>query len=249
MNDTPLFVVEPDESKQEAGALAPITSNALIERALAHPNADQMVTVIEKLIAMKNAEEDRTAEKKFYADFAEMQKDLPVVTKTKLNKATGSYYADLETLQAAWDPILITKHGFAYSWREEMILDGAIKRTWFDLCKHGFRKSTSFDAPRIEPNKAQNSIMVSGVQSTYGYRYTYRAGVGGRVEGEDSDGQIEIDAELAATLEKIKTAPDLDTLMNLHTIARERYADEPNKRTLVSGAYAEKKNAIAKGQK
>lgn len=236
-------VVDEQAKPEESREL--ITGNAMIQQVLARPDAAQMVEVIEKLIAMKNADEDRQAKRAFDEQFAKMQKVLPVVKKNKLNKGTSSYYAELEELQRAWDPVLFD-HGFTYSWREELVQDGQIKRTWFDLSQYGHTKSNFFDAPKIEPNKAQNLIMVSGVQSSYGYRYSYRAGVGGRVEGEDPDGQITIDEELAAALDKMRKAETLDALMDVYKIAYNRYEKETNMLKLVVGEYNLAKQAIAR---
>lgn len=244
--DSPLFhgVEGAGDPGKEVMAREP-SINEMLASVANQPNAVDRVAVMERLIALKEHVEDREAKIRFDDAFRELQRRLPVVKKTKLNKATGSYYAELEDMQAEWDPILFDL-GFSYSWREELVNEGLIKRTWFDLSNFGHTKSNFFDAPKIEPNRAQNAIMVSGVQSTYGYRYSYRAGVGGRVEGEDTDGNIEIDEELRSALEKINKAPDLQNLMDVYQIAYKRYEGNPNQLRLVVGEYNLAKQAIAR---
>jgi hypothetical protein len=227
-------------------AKTPSTMDIIAQVSAMPSDAGDRVALMEKLIAMKYADEDRQAKKQFEEAFGRMQKELPVVKKNKLNPATNSYYADLEELQKAWDPILF-KFGFTYSWREELVNEGQAKRTWFDLFQFGHTKSNFFDAPKIEPNRSQNLIQVSGVQSSYGYRYSYRAGVGGRVEGEDPDGTtIEIDAELQAALDKMRKADSLEALMDVYKIAYNRYEKETNMLKLVVGEYNLAKQAIAR---
>lgn len=227
-------------------AKTPSTMDIIAQVSAMPSDAGDRVALMEKLIAMKYADEDRQAKRQFEEAFGRMQKELPIVKKDTYNDGTKSYYAELETLQAAWDPVLF-KHGFTYAWREELVNDGQIKRTWFDLMQFGHTKSNFFDAPKIEPNRAQNLIQVSGVQSSYGYRYSYRAGVGGRIEGEDPDGTFEIDTELRSVLDKIEKADTVDKLLEFNKIALERYADNENARTFILGTYAKARKRLTGG--
>jgi hypothetical protein len=224
-------------------AKTPSTMDIIAQVSAMPSDAGDRVALMEKLIAMKYADEDRQAKKQFEEAFGRMQKELPVVKKNKLNPATNSYYAELEELQKAWDPILF-KFGFTYSWREELVNEGQAKRTWFDLFKFGHTKSNFFDAPKIEPNRSQNLIQVSGVQSSYGYRYSYRAGVGGRVEGEDPDGTLELDDELKKTLAEIDGATDTDALIAANKKAMAKYSNAPNAITFILGTYAQARKRL-----
>ena len=235
----------PIEDSREV-AKTPSTMDIIAQVSAMPSDAGDRVALMEKLIAMKYVDEDREAKKRFEEAFGRMQKALPVVKKSKYNDGTKSHYAELETLQKAWDPIIF-EYGFTYSWREELVQDGQIKRTWFDLMQFGHTKSNFFDAPKIEPNRAQNLIQVSGVQSSYGYRYSYRAGVGGRVEGEDPDGTLEIDPELRAVLDKLEKADTVDKLLEVNKIALERYAENANARTFILGTYAQARKRLTGG--
>jgi hypothetical protein len=227
-------------------ARVPSTMDIIAQVSAMPSDAGDRVALMEKLIAMKYADEDREAKKRFEEAFGRMQKALPIVKKSKYNDGTKSYYAELEEMQRTWDPIIF-EYGFTYSWREELVQDGQIKRTWFDLMQFGHTKSNFFDAPKIEPNRAQNLIQVSGVQSSYGYRYSYRAGIGGRVEGEDPDGTLEIDPELRATLDKLEGAETIDKLLEFNKIALAKYENNANAKTFILGTYAQARKRLTGG--
>ena len=162
----------------------------LLEKVLDSGN----IEVLERFLALRASEAERQARINFEEHFTKMQAKLPPVVKAKSNGATSSKYAPIEDLQAAWDPI-IKEFGFAYYWNEEALENGG-KRTIFNLAGHGHIKTNFIDIPLMEGNKIQNSAMTSGMMSTYGRRYSMIAGIGGRVEGEDSDGQIPDDPDL-----------------------------------------------------
>jgi hypothetical protein len=166
----------------------------LLETVLASGN----IEVLERYIALRKSEEERQARIVFEEHFAKMQSALPVVTKRKENGGSKSKYAPLEDIQALWDKV-IREHGFSYSWREEIVPDFDGKRILLDIMGYGYTKTNYFDSPRIDGNSAQNKIQVAGAMSTYGRRYTFVSGMGGRVEGEDSDANIPEDIELLAS--------------------------------------------------
>jgi hypothetical protein len=68
--------------------------------------------VLKELVDLKNAEQDRIAKLRFSKDFVAMKPDLPVVLKSHENPFTKSFYAKLENINAAVDPVL-GRHGFA----------------------------------------------------------------------------------------------------------------------------------------
>jgi hypothetical protein len=185
-----LFTV-PEESREVANVSK---EDRLLETVLASGN----IEVLERYIALRKSEEERQARIVFEEHFAKMQAALPVVTKRKENGGSKSKYAPIEDIQAQWDPI-IRDHGFSYSWREEVVPEFDGKRILLDIMGYGHTKTNYFDSPRIDGNSAQNKIQVAGAMSTYGRRYTFVSGMGGRVEGEDSDANIPEDIELLAS--------------------------------------------------
>lgn len=253
MEDT-LFEVEP-EAKDVATREPSITSNALIERALAHPDAAAMVTVIEKLIGMKNAEEDRQAKLAFETAFAKMRAELPAIPKSKEVKRTNGQhmynYAPLEDIQKLCDPVL-RAHGFAYAWREEAIPDG--KRVWFDLFGHGHTRSNFFDAPLLGAKMSStggeiaNAVQTARMTSSYAKRNSMVDGLGLVIEDEDDDAStLDIDAELKATLAEIEAAITVDDLLAANKRAMAKYANNPNAITFILGTYAQARKRLTGG--
>lgn len=233
----------------------PITSNALIERALAHPDAAAMVTVIEKLIAMKNAEEDRQAKIAFEDAFSAMKAELPTIPKSKEVKRAGGQhmynYAPLEDIQKLCDPIL-KKHGFAYAWREEAIPEG--KRVWFDLFGHGHTRSNFFDAPLLGAKMSNsggeivNAVQAARMTSSYAKRNSMVDGLGLVIEDEDNDAStLDIDEALKATLTEIESAGTVDDLLAANKRAMGKYANNANAITFILGTYAQARKRLTGG--
>ena len=246
-----LFQVEAKDTREVA-----ISSNALIERALAHPDAAAMVTVIEKLIAMKNAEEDRQSKIAFEDAFARMKAELPTIQKSKeVKRSSGQHmynYAPLEDIQKVCDPVL-RKHGFAYAWREEAIADG--KRVWFDLFGHGHTRSNFFDAPLLAAKMSNsggeivNAVQAARMTSSYAKRNSMVDGLGLVIEDEDSDGRVEIDEAVEALFAKIENATTDEALMNIYKVASEQYKDKENTKMLIYGKCQDRRRQLREGTK
>jgi hypothetical protein len=149
---------------------------------------------LEKLIELKNREQDREAAREYDKKFANMQKAMPVIRKGKQvkdDKGQLMYaYAPLEDIQRECDPV-IAKYGFSYRWREATIDTG--KRITMRISGHGHFEETTFDVPTISQNKWSNAVQAMGSMTTYGHRYTFVAGFGITVEGEDDDASYTFD--------------------------------------------------------
>ena len=156
-----------------------------------HGNAD--IDKLERLIELKNRQEEREAKREFDEHFAKMQAKLPIITKSKPvcddNGDVVYKYAPIDAIQKQCDPI-ISEHGFSYRWREEMIETG--KRIILRISGYGHDEDTTFDVPPVQSNKWSNAVQAMGSMSTYGHRYTFVAGFGLTVEGEDDDGREDI---------------------------------------------------------
>lgn len=149
---------------------------------------------LEKLINLKNQEEERRAEKEFEFHFAEMQKDyIPAYKKKSVHTLSGNLaykYCPLPQILAIYAPIL-SKHGFSYRWEETETADKKEKATICFLSGHGFTRSASIVLPYDEGNKLVNSIQARGVTSEYGRRYTFMNVTGCIVADEtDTDGRL-----------------------------------------------------------
>lgn len=198
MSDTPIGNIEiidekPTENLPVNETLPPALSgtDALVAKAVDSGN----IEMLEKLLDLQDRVQDRMAKEEFNRHFSQMQGDFVAVKKSAENKHLHSKYAKIEDMQAAYTPV-ISRHGFSYSWREEA-LEGGAKRTILEITGYNHTRETSFDVPKLEAIKSnsgggavQNAIQVAGAMSTYGRRYTFIAGFGVIMEGEDSDGSV-----------------------------------------------------------
>lgn len=263
MSDAMLFTeaadaeVMPAESEPGVPMVQPdtaLTSNSFIEMVLSSPNlAGDRVHLLKELIAMKNAEADRSARIEFEKNFALMRRELPNIKKSKEVKLTNGKhmynYAPLDEIQKQCDPIL-QRHGFSYSWREEAIEGG--KRVWFDLFGYGHTKSNFFDAPLLASKSNSNGEYVNSVQaarmtSSYAKRNSMVDGLGLIVEDEDNDARIELDAEAMSDIDKIRNAKTTAELMDNYQVLYKKYESDRGKMTLIVGEYNLAKQAFIKG--
>ena len=184
MND--LIVDDDKQDNVMPENLPMVTTEQIMMRAVEGGNVD----ALERIIALKNAEEERNSRIEFERRFAEMQKAFTPIKKMK--QGHGYKYAPLDALQRAYGPI-IAQYGFSYRWDEEAKEGG--KESILYITGYGHTRSNRFMVPQLEGNKAQNAVQVAGAMSTYGQRYTFVAGFGIPIEGEDIDGYIEPPAE------------------------------------------------------
>jgi len=167
-----------------------MTSQELVTYAVMNDKLD----MLDRVIALKNAEEDRAAKLEFDRHFAEMQKDYEPVRRS--TKGQFGVFADLNAILAVYGPIL-AKHGFSTSWEEEDIPDKPEwKRIWNLISGHGYTKRVKFDcppAPKLGMNdkgeqKGANIIQLQGIQTSYGKRYSFNSNAGVILTDEDRDG-------------------------------------------------------------
>jgi hypothetical protein len=236
-------------------AARPLSTMDIIAQVSAMPpDSGDRVALMERLIKMKYDDEDRTAEKEFQSRFAEMQKELPAIKPDKeVKRRNGGKmydYASLPYLKGIIDPIA-QKHGFSYFWSQADSPDGKM-RTIFHLCNCGHERQNFFQSEMLSPISSREGEAVTNVvqaargTESYQKRATFIDGFGLTILGEDTDGKIEVDAELQSTLEKIKTATDLQKLMDVYQIAYKRYEANINQLKLVVGEYNLAKQAIAR---
>jgi hypothetical protein len=245
----------PEESR-EVATRTPSTMDIIAQVSAMPPDSGDRVALMERLIAMKYADEDRQSRLAFESAFAKMRGELPSIKKTKEVKTTSGRhmydYAPLEEIQKVCDPIL-QAHGFSYSWREEAIEGG--KRVWFDLFAFGHTKSNCFDAPLLgaktsrEGSEITNAVQGARMTSSYAKRNSMVDGLGLIIEDEDTDGgdSLQLDPELRATLEKLEGAETVDKLLDYNKIALEKYASNANARTFILGTYAQARKRLTGG--
>jgi len=208
---------------------------------------------LQKLIELRNEELARQAKEEFDRHFAEMQAELPAIKKGAEAKDRNGkvmyVYAPLETLQAEAGPV-IAKHGFSYSWREEVI-DGG-KRIILTITGYGHSRETSFDVPKIEGNAIQNPVQAAGAMSSYGKRYTFIAGFGLTVEGEDDDAgslTFEDGVKYGAYVKTINACSDMEELKARFIELYKELAGDITGQKALTVAKDQKKKELACGSK
>ncbi len=139
---------------------------------------------LEKLIDLKNREDEKIGKKEFDNHFAQIQAKFPPVKRSK--EGYGYNYTPLEVMQKSHNPI-IAEFGFSYKWKEVSLPEGG-KKVILIINGYGYTdEETSFDIPKLEATKQQNAVQVLGSMSTYGKRYTFVSGFGITIEDEDDD--------------------------------------------------------------
>jgi len=227
-----------------------------IRSLLAMPDAEGKMAVLEKMITLYREEQDRQAKADFDKHFAELRKALQPVQKAKENTFLKSKYATLDALQTACDETIFS-HGFSYSWREEALDSGSGKRIWLDISGYGHTKSNYFDAPHLETIKNRegkdvtNPIQAAGIASSYGQRYTFKAGFGIVTIDEDMDGEyrtVKIDEALQAEMDSISNAADTESLVKIYQGIYNKYKTDHDKQKMIIGVYTERKAQLVKGE-
>ena len=193
-------LIQRDEPRQVAQHSSGTEADAwmqVIERVATSPEAD--VEKLERMMAMHERVQDRSAKQAFTADLATMQTDLPRIAERGEghNKAK---YALLEDINDALRPIL-HRHGFAVTFRikhEEKVM-------WITTVlshREGHSEETSIPLA-LDTSGSKNAVQAVGSTISYGKRYGICALLNIST-GDDVDGAVlgqgedDINAELAA---------------------------------------------------
>lgn len=167
---------------------------ALFEAAM---NNEKGLEIIERLTALKNAEEDRQAKKDYYLYFSKMQSEFKPVVKNHGGSKTNSgdvafMYAPIENYQSTNGEI-IAKYKFSSKWTEEPLENGVL-RVRIHISGWGYTDSSTFtDVPKIPTNSLTTEAQARGAQKGYGRRITYVDGFGMTSIGEDVDAHLSFD--------------------------------------------------------
>lgn len=165
--------------------------NAVIERALASPATG--IDVLERLLAMQERIEARTAKHDFTKAKIAMRAELPEVTMKghivirkddKIIQDTP--FARFEDLHEAVMPVL-TAHGFDLKFRTGLSPDGKVMVTTILAHVGGHEEETDFILPH-DSSGSKNSVQAVGSSTSYGKRYGTLAILNIKVCGEDDDG-------------------------------------------------------------
>jgi hypothetical protein len=181
-------LVRTSDPAPESTALAVAENVTLMfERLATNPDVD--VAKLEKLIAMQERILAYNAKAEYYAAFAAMQGELPIISEKGeivVNGQVRSTYARNEDIQRAVKPIL-QKHGFALSFRNEF-KDALVTITGVLSHRSGHSEQDTFIA-KADDSGSKNAIQALGSTRAYGQRYTTIALLNIATTGEDDDGQ------------------------------------------------------------
>lgn len=160
----------------------------LFERLAADPNVP--VEKLERLIAMQERILAHQAKAAFDTAFAEMQGEIPIITKRGEIVADGvvrSRFAKHEDIQRVVRPIL-KRYGFSMRHRNKRLDDGTLKITGILSHRSGHSEEDEFEGTADDSGK-KNRIQSVGSTREYGRRYTTVALLNITTENEDDDGQ------------------------------------------------------------
>ncbi len=185
-------------------------SNILFQLAA---DRDFPVDKLEKLIELKNQEEDRAARREFDLHFAEMQGEFPTLPRPGKNPKFNSTYCPYPVMVRLCRPT-ITKHGFSYSY-DEMEIPQEPGAFFITITVSGWgweRKHTKKGYVESRTSRSGNEIcnrnQESGSMDTYVYRALFKAAFGVAEDGEDDDGNasLPLDGDKKTTTQKANTA-------------------------------------------
>lgn len=152
-----------------------------------HNGGEQVLEILERLTALKNAQEDREAKMVFAEHFAKMQSEFVAIKKEK--QGYNYKYAQLGKLEAHFGTA-IANNGFSYSFEGQMMM-GEEKEGWKRITVHivgwGHERSNHFDVPPVEQTNSMNDVQALGSADTYGQRYAFIAGFGLPIQDEEDD--------------------------------------------------------------
>lgn len=164
---------------------------SMIERAAINPDVD--AEKMERLYALHERMQEKTAKRSFFKAMAKMQPDLPVVEHTKTigyedrdgNYVTKGTYTPWEDIDEMVRPIY-TRFGFGLSFDIQQSPNSPIIVTAIVMHEDGHEKSTSIALPSDTSGK-KNAVQGVGSAITYGKRYAACAALNITTRGADSD--------------------------------------------------------------
>lgn len=152
-----------------------------ISRLALDPRCD--MEKLERLMALQERMEAKSALEAFNASFAEMQCEMPSVEKRTENTHTKNMYADLNDINYAVRPVM-AKFGFGVSFK---ILNQAngVSITGILMHKGGHREETTMILP-LDAGAGRSAVQSVGSTTTYGKRYVMCALLN-ITSGDDND--------------------------------------------------------------
>jgi hypothetical protein len=178
-------LVERNESAPVVQASESTTILQVIQRAAADPACD--IEKMERLMAMHERMQAKSAEQMFNAAMAAMQCDIPTVGEGAQNSHTKNTYATLDDINVVLKPIM-QRHGFAITFKVDHQANG-ISVTGILMHAAGHREQTTLLLP-VDVGAGRNAVQAVGSSTTYGKRYVMCALLNITTgDARDDDGQ------------------------------------------------------------
>lgn len=162
----------------------------IIERAARDPNVD--LDKMERLMAMREREMSRQAERAFNEAMKACQAEMRAIGVDAENKQTKSMYATYAKLDSVLRPIY-TKHGFSVSFDEaDSPKQDHIRCLAYVAHEDGFTRTYRKDMPADGKGAKGGDVMTkthaTGAASSYGQRYLLKGIFNVAVGEDDTDG-------------------------------------------------------------
>lgn len=174
-----------------ASAMVPVPGNpmlAMIDRAARDPSVD--IVKLEQLLKMAADQRASEARQAWYAAFAKMQPELPIVQEKgsiNIGSGKGQSFARWEDINRAIKPVL-ARHGFALSFRTALDENKMLQITGILMHEAGHAEETTFPLP-LDNSGSKNAVQAYGSSSSYGRRYVAIALLNlASTADEDTDG-------------------------------------------------------------
>lgn len=176
-------IIMPEEQRQSVAIHQnqEISMLSTISRLALDPRCD--MEKLERLMALQERMEAKSALEAFNAAFAEMQCEMPSVEKRTENSHTKKMYADLDDINYAVRPVM-AKFGFGVSFKIVNQAAG-VSITGILMHKSGHREETTMILP-LDAGAGRSAVQSVGSTTTYGKRYVMCALLN-ITSGEDND--------------------------------------------------------------
>ncbi len=238
-------LVEFEESPPPPAVVGDSSGRSLIRFALEKGiDTDQL----EKLIDLKNREEERQAKLTYDKKFSALQRKLgPVMRDKQAKDGERDLYsfAPIETIVKACGPT-ITKAGFSWRWPDEPVGENML-RVWCVVAGWGHEERTYVDMPIAPPNSFANAAQQRGISLTYGRRYSFTGAFGIVLDDEDDDAvsfSMDEVVSYAAPLAMIEDSLNEGELRENYQEARRMCGDDEAGKNLMTVAKNKKKKDL-----
>lgn len=204
--------------ESSSGSIAQVSESAtilsVIQRAAADPQCD--IEKMERLMAMHERMQAKTAETDFNAALSRVQGEMGRIAADATNNQTRSQYATYGKLDSALRP-KYTKEGFSLSFGTEPAPEGMVGMVCFVSHIGGHTREYRAHVPSDGKGAKGGDVMTKthafGSGTSYGMRYLLKMIFNVAIGEEDDDGNAASgddfrEAIIADLVSKVSSAPD-----------------------------------------